>query len=230
LLRPLAGLYLTDDRAARCIRRRACDAGPDKEQTIMLSRPGFGLCFFALLVLLQQAAVAADNAVEDAIWSALKSGRYVVLIRHAVTEPGVGDPPGFTHGQCSTQRNLSEQGRIDARRIGAAFQARDIPVAGVLSSRWCRCLDTAKLAFGKVTPTSMLDSMFNDPDKPAAEKIREVFAAAARRSTAGNLVMVTHNQNIHALTGVSTMSGEMVVVLPENGKFKIIGQLPVPRE
>jgi broad specificity phosphatase PhoE len=190
----------------------------------MLKRD-FTFRLFILLLAFTQQALAADNSADEAVWSALKSGHHVVLIRHAITEPGIGDPPGFVHGKCSTQRNLSAQGRLDAKRIGEAFRSRNIPISDVLSSRWCRCLDTASLAFGKATPSPMLDSMFNDREKPADEKVREVFAAVNRRPSSGNLVLVTHNQNIQALTGVSPASGEMVVVTLENGKFRVIGRL-----
>jgi phosphohistidine phosphatase SixA len=188
---------------------------------------GFGI--FALLLAAQQSIAASDQG-DEAIWSALKSGRYVVLIRHAITDPGVGDPPGFVLNDCSTQRNLSAQGRSDARRIGEAFRNRGIPISEVLSSRWCRCLDTAKLAFGKVEPASMLDSMFSERGKPVEEKTRTVLAVAGRRPSSGNLVMVTHNQNILAMTGESVSSGEMVVAEVQNGKFKIVGRIDAANE
>jgi phosphohistidine phosphatase SixA len=179
--------------------------------------------FLILLLVFIQPASAANN--DEAFWSALKSGKHVVLIRHAITEPGIGDPPGFVQGDCTTQRNLSAQGRNDAQRIGEAFRSRNIPVAEVLSSRWCRCLDTANLAFGKATPAPMLDSMFNDKEKPGEEKLREVYAAVNRRPSSGTLVLVTHHQNIQALTGDSVGSGEMVVVTPEAGKLRVLGRL-----
>lgn len=185
------------------------------------------LFFLALIVPIQP--VLAEDASDEAVWNALKAGGHVVLIRHAITESGIGDPPGFTLGDCRTQRNLSAEGRTDARRIGEAFRKREIPVSDVLSSRWCRCLDTARLAFGKATPAAMLDSMFrdNDPERKE-EKIRAVKETVARRTMPGNLVLVTHNQNIQALTGVSPSSGEMVVVLPEaGGEWKLVGRLRV---
>ncbi|HEY0847081.1 MAG TPA: histidine phosphatase family protein [Noviherbaspirillum sp.] len=178
-----------------------------------------------LLLLKPFIAVGADEP-EDAVWEALKSGRHVVLIRHAITEPGIGDPPGFRVDDCSTQRNLSAEGRRDATRIGEAFRNRAIPVSEVLSSRWCRCIDTARLAFGTVTPVSMLDSMFNDKERPAEEKRREVFERVERRPATGNLVLVTHNRNILALTGISPVSGEIVVVTPDGpGRFRLIGRI-----
>lgn len=185
---------------------------------------------FLLLIVVLALSLAGNASADESAWSALRSGDRVVFIRHAVTDSGVGDPEGFRLGDCGTQRNLSAQGRADAKNIGEAFRSRNIPVADVLSSRWCRCLDTANLAFGKVQPAAMLDSMFNDSARPAAEKIREVHAFMARRSAAGNLILVTHAQNIQALTGVSPASGEIVVTTPEagkDGKFKVLGRIAI---
>src|SRR5262245_58263872 len=105
------------------------------------------LAFLLAGVLTAPTAVAADEEV----WALLKGGGQVLMIRHAITTPGVGDPPGMRVDDCSTQRNLTDQGRQDARRLGEAFRARKIPVGAVLSSPWCRCIETARLAFG-VTP------------------------------------------------------------------------------
>ena len=77
-----------------------------------------------------------------------KAGGQVVLMRHAVTTPAVGDPDGMVLHDCRTQRNLSDEGRAHARQVGEAFRARGVPVAQLLSSPWCRCLETARLAFG----------------------------------------------------------------------------------
>jgi broad specificity phosphatase PhoE len=181
-----------------------------------------------IALVLSMPALATGQDTDEAVWAALQQGRKVVLIRHAITDPGIGDPPGFVSGKCETQRNLSVRGREDARRIGAAFRARNIPVAEVLSSRWCRCLDTARLAFGRATPAPMLDSIFNDKQVAAEEKVLQVFAAMERRPASGNVVLVTHNQNIQALTGLAVVAGEMVVAVPEGGKFRVIGSLIVP--
>lgn len=180
----------------------------------------------ALLLLLLMAVVQSAAADTEATWKALQAGGHVVLLRHAVTEAGIGDPPGFVLGACRTQRNLSAQGRRDAIRIGEAFRRRGIPVSDVLSSRWCRCLDTARLAFGRATPASMLDSMFVDDENAISEKIREVHAMLARRRTSGNLILVTHNRNILALTGISPSSGEMVVARAgADGALEVVGRL-----
>lgn len=178
-------------------------------------------------------AYAASTAHEESFWSAIKKGGHVVLIRHVRTEPGVGDPPGFTIGDCSTQRNLSAQGRADAKRIGTAFRNRAIPVDAVLSSRWCRCVDTAQLAFGRVETAPMIDSMFTDDTNARQSKLRDtasyIARYAARSAGKGNLVLVTHAVNIEALTGVSPASGEMVAATPDtSGKLKVVSRLEMP--
>jgi broad specificity phosphatase PhoE len=181
-----------------------------------------------LLTPLHPLAAGAADAASEAAWQQLRQGGYVILIRHALTDPGVGDPPGFRLDDCDTQRNLSEAGRADARRIGEAFKARAIPVAEVRSSRWCRCLETARLAFGAVTPDPMLDSMFGEGEQAGSKKLRAVRAAIAQAPQQGNLVLVTHNQNIMALTERSVSSGEMVVIRPDpgSGALKVIATLP----
>ncbi len=88
---------------------------------------------------------------------------YVVLLRHAQTDPGTGDPPGFQLDDCATQRNLSQEGREQAVQIGKAFRDRNIPIHKVFSSQYCRCLDAAKLLdLDAVQPSFMLNSIFED--------------------------------------------------------------------
>ena len=85
-------------------------------------------------------------------------------MRHAVTTPGVGDPPGFRLDDCSTQRNLTDDGRRDAQRVGAEFRARGVVVENVLSSPWCRCVETANLAFGRADISTALSNLFTHPE------------------------------------------------------------------
>jgi phosphohistidine phosphatase SixA len=181
------------------------------------------------LVLAMLLLPAAAWGNDETAWAALKSGQHVVLIRHAQTEAGVGDPEGFVLGNCATQRNLAASGRADAALIGKAFRDRKIAIDKVLSSRWCRCLDTARIAFGEITPSVMLDSLFNVPGKLADEKISEVHAYMKTWKAPGNLVMVTHDVNIRLLTGQSVGSGEMVVTRYEAGQFKVVQRINVPR-
>jgi phosphohistidine phosphatase SixA len=172
------------------------------------------------LLLLWPAGVAAD----EALWTLLRGGRQVVLMRHAITTPGVGDPPGFQLGDCPSQRNLTDAGRDEARRIGAAFRSQGVPVGRVLSSRWCRCLETAQLAFGRVEPWDSLDSIFEDRQLEP-ERTRTVRQTVAVPPTDGNLVLVTHGANIVALTGVSPVPGEFLVLSAgSGGRFRVAGR------
>lgn len=167
--------------------------------------------------------VAGSN--NEALWELLQAGGQVVVIRHALTEPGVGDPPGFRLDDCQTQRNLSAVGREEAKRIGAAFQTRGVPIGQVLSSRWCRCLETARLAFGTVEPWPPLDSFFNDRRREA-EQTDAVRQRASERQAAGNLILVTHQVNISVLTGIFPAAGEMVILTPQrDGTLRVAGRL-----
>jgi len=92
----------------------------------------------------------------------------VLYIRHSLTTPGFGDPPGFKLEDCSTQRNLSDDGRAQARRMGKALKKRGVPIGEVLSSPWCRCVETAELAFGRAqtwTPLSNLHARHENAEK-----------------------------------------------------------------
>ena len=174
-------------------------------------------------VLLWAFAAQAD----DATWALLKQGGQVVLVRHALTDPGVGDPPGFALGDCKTQRNLSDTGRQEAQRLGAAFRARSIPVARVLSSPWCRCIETAKIAFGAADTNAALGNLFEHPQNREQQTMafRTLIAKAPKQ---GNLVLVTHGSTTLAFTGVSPATAEMVVVTPlANGQFKVAGRIAV---
>ncbi|MGJ7492503.1 histidine phosphatase family protein [Variovorax sp. ZT4R33] len=159
----------------------------------------------ALLPLFGAAAQAADLA------ETLRRGRCALLLRHAGTTAGIGDPPGFTLERCNTQRNLSEEGRAQAQRIGAWFDAKRLKPAAVRTSAWCRCRDTAQLAFAQALHWAPLDSTFENRSlTPAAtQALRSALAALP----AGRFeVWVTHQVNITALTGEFVQMGEGLVV------------------
>ncbi len=178
-----------------------------------------------LLLLVLLVAPSAD--ADEALWGRLKEGGYVLLIRHAVTEPGTGDPPGFRIGDCGTQRNLSPAGRLQARRLGEAFRARRIPVTDARTSQWCRCMDTAYLAFGKAASWRALNSTFQDNSREAEQK-REVLDGAARIAPPENLVLVTHQVNIRTLVGISPEAGAIAVARSEGGELKLVGLIAAP--
>ena len=135
----------------------------------------------------------------------------MVLIRHAVTTPGAGDPPGMRLDDCATQRNLTDEGRAHARRIGEEWRKRAIPIERVLSSPWCRCLETARLGFGKAEVSEPLSNLFGRPEN-RERQVRELRALVDKHAGKGNLVLVTHGSTIAALTGVNPATGEMVIV------------------
>lgn len=187
------------------------------------------LMFRFLLLLLWLPFASPPATADDVLWNRLKSGGHVVLIRHASTVPGLGDPPGFKPGDCASQRNLSAAGREEARRLGAAFRAAAVPVNDVLSSRWCRCIDTARLAFGKVTPLPALDSFFDDRSTQERQTAAIRSIISGFRGT-GNIVMVTHQVNITALTGKVPAQGEALVVRADaGGEVELVGRLTPPR-
>ncbi len=153
-----------------------------------------------------------------------------MLLRHALA-PGTGDPAGFRLGDCSTQRNLSLEGRRQAIAIGAQWRSKGLPVDRVLTSRWCRARDTARLlAVGKVRAYPALDSSFTVSDATASRRTAKVRSLIDRhRGKRGVLVLVGHQVNITDLTGVAPPSGGAVVVKADpNGSIRVVGSLPAP--
>lgn len=142
-------------------------------------------------------------------WDLLREGGCVVLMRHAVTVAGVGDPPGFRLDDCSSQRNLSDAGRAQARALGEAFRRERVQLAEVRSSAWCRCVDTAELAFGRHTVWAPLNSFFQVGDRAA--QTRAVLQGVAGVKAPVNWMLVTHQVNMTALTGEFPASGEVFV-------------------
>lgn len=169
--------------------------------------------------------VAPQASATEAGWALLRQGGQIVLLVNA-NAPGTGDPAHFDIDNCRTQRNLSERGRQQARRIGALFAARAEPVERVYSSRYCRTMETARLAFGEqlVEPLEALDSPVRDPDSQEAH-IAAVMALARDYSDSGNLVLVTHPENVMALTGLRAREGEAIIVIPNEEKMSVIGRI-----
>src|SRR6187402_261571 len=169
--------------------------------------------------LVGAAAMAAPAAwANDAdTWRRLREGTHVILIRHASTVAGFGDPAGFRLEDCSTQRNLSDAGREESRRIGERFRAERVRVAKVYTSPWCRCRETAMLAFGRAEDWEPLSSFFDFPHREAeySERVKKRIGGYGRRNPGGNVVMVTHNVNIAALSKHSVAPGEMVLMRPD---------------
>jgi len=171
------------------------------------------------------AANKGAEANDAGLWEALRSGGHVALLRHAIA-PGTGDPVAFMLGDCSTQRNLSDTGRAQAERIGARFRANGIERALVFSSQWCRCFETARLLrLGPVNDLPMLNSFFLR-DERRERQTKALNYWMSQRDLGSVLVLVTHQVNITALTGIYPSSGELVVIRrSENGEISVAGSI-----
>jgi phosphohistidine phosphatase SixA len=177
-----------------------------------------------LLALLATCCIA--QAAQDP-WPAATEDGAIVLVRHA-TAPGVGDPPNFRLGDCATQRNLSEEGRAEARALGDRMRARGVRVTAVWMSQWCRTRETARLAFGDGLPhpEPAFNSFFGQSEAGREAQTAKARGLLARWRGPGTLVVVTHQVNIAALTGVNTASAQAVLVRGEpGGTLRVIGSL-----
>jgi phosphohistidine phosphatase SixA len=181
-----------------------------------------------LLALSACAVLPRVAKADDPGWVALKSPGAIVLFRHALA-PGGGDPPGFKASDCTTQRNLSEEGKDQAKRIGETLRDPGIKVQAVWHSEWCRTRDTAQLAFPDLReptlrPEPAFNSFFSDRSKASAQTAAARKLLLAWRGP-GALVVVTHQVNITQLTEIFPQSGEGVVLRREGGKLVIKGRI-----
>ena len=180
------------------------------------------LKFILILFICLTTLVKADskkNIIEN-----LKVGGKLIFIRHAYA-PGGGDPDNFNIYDCSTQRNLSENGRIQSRKIGNFFTENKIEIEKVYSSEWCRCKETASLAFKNFKTKSFLNSFFSS--KFAQNKnsqMRDFQKFLLNWDEKTNLVFVTHYVVISEILDYPSSSGEIVI---SNKSFKIIDTLEI---
>jgi len=172
--------------------------------------------------------IASPAASQDTAWMALKQGNAVALVRHAQAPGGAGDPPGFKLDDCATQRNLSAQGRAEARALGARFRAQNIPVAKVLTSQWCRCRETAALMnLGAIEEAPTFNNAFvlAGQRDPLTQGARTIIAGW---KGPGVLVVVTHGANISQLTGIQPAEAEVIVVQLDpssDKKLRVLGRI-----
>ena len=180
------------------------------------------LKFILILFISLTTLVKADskkNIIEN-----LKVGGKLIFIRHAYA-PGGGDPENFNIYDCSTQRNLSESGRIQSRKIGNFFTENKIKIENVYSSEWCRCKETASLAFENFKTKSFLNSFFSSKfaqNKNSQMRDFQNFLLDWDEKT--NLIFVTHYVVISEIFDYPSSSGEIVI---SNKNFKIIDTLEI---
>ncbi len=181
----------------------------------------------AVLLLLLTGLTPA--AAESDPWQALSEKGTHIIMRHALA-PGTGDPPGFILGDCATQRVLNDEGRAEARAAGEAIRRAGQAIDVVLTSAWCRTEETARLLdLVPVRVEPALNSFFQDrttePEQTSA--LARIIAGLGTKRA----VLVTHQVNITALTGVVPSSGEMIVVsIDSSGKAVVHGRIPPPSQ
>jgi phosphohistidine phosphatase SixA len=183
---------------------------------------------FALSMVLALAGSAAHAADDAAAWAALRGDGHVALIRHASAPGPAGDPVGYKLDDCATQRNLSEQGRAEARALGERFRTQQVKVGKIVSSEWCRCRQTAELMnIGPIEDAPTFNNAFVLNIK------RDELTAGARVLIGawrgpGTLVVVTHGENIQLMLGLRLREGEVIVVAPDQDnekKMRVLGRI-----
>jgi phosphohistidine phosphatase SixA len=192
---------------------------------LRVPRPAAGLGLLSLIGLLLAAAVTPR--AEQAPWSLIRAPGHAVLMRHsdAPGSGGYGDPPGFRLEDCATQRNLSDEGRAHAHRTGEALRRNGVTFDRVLTSAWCRCRETARLAVGiDAEPMEALSNLVGR-QQHAASQVAALKAFLAELGPGRRALLVTHGIVINALTGVSPAPGEMVIVQAgAGGEPKVVGR------
>jgi broad specificity phosphatase PhoE len=164
--------------------------------------------FIAPGLVLSQTSFAADKNTE--FWRLAAEGNNLIFVRHTRTTPGIGDPEGYRLDDCSTQRQLSDLGRREARQMGEHFQRSGIQLDRILSSAWCRCTETANLAFGHHEVWEPINSIFFNRDRGPAQT-RAILAAAAEQPAGENWILSTHRSNILLATGQNTAMGDVLL-------------------
>ena len=191
-----------------------------------LGRVAPGVLAISLVIT---AGPAADDSKEA--WAALVKGGHVALIRHGSAPPGYGgDPPGFKIDDCQTQRNLDEIGREQARSLGEAFRNHGVRVDRILSSPWCRCLDTARLM--AVGPVESSWALVPDTGPNPPVRLLQLKEIVSAWHGPGTLVLVTHAFTVRALMGFLPIQGETVVLKPGSGNpagADLVGRIPAPQ-
>ena len=176
---------------------------------------------FLILIIFFIPNISFSN---EALINSLKDGKKIIFIRHAIA-PGGGDPKSFNIKKCSTQRNLNDEGKIQSKKIGNFFKINKIKISKILSSEWCRCKDTAKIAFGKFETFNALNSFYEARfQKNRSSQIRDLRNFISSWESDSNLILVTHYVVIYDLLNIAVSSGEMIIT---DKKLNIIGNLEI---
>ena len=194
---------------------------PTVASNLSYRTPAFLLCLFVLLT----PSPGRTGANDEQLWAALKQGGKVILLRHTHVDirEGIGR---LAPGNCVEEVNLSSRGVEQAKRIGEAFRAHGIAVGDVLSSPYCRCIDTAKLAFGRATPVQYLKPPGTVSEDQAKLNQERVVQEIVKHRDASNLVMITHDLNIADVVLEDTVPmGEFFVLQSKGTNFDVLGKI-----
>lgn len=183
------------------------------------------LSLFALS--LAPSAGAQDGEPPPALLEELQKGGFVIFFRHAATNQNHKDTDPDDLENCAAQRNLTEQGRGQARAIGDAFRALTIPVGDIVSSHYCRCLDTLRIPFGHAKPSVDLTSIVGVSEAERQRRILAIKRMLSAPTQAGkNTLLVSHRFMLHDASGLWLKEGEAGIARPlGNGRFEIVGQI-----
>lgn len=191
----------------------------------LLGRAEFCRALLAAPLLLAGRSPALAQA--DA-WALLRQPGHVIFMRHAATTGGFGDPSGYRLDDCASQRNLTDAGRAQARRTGDAFRARGLAFDRVLSSPWCRCLETAKLVAGRDAETMDALSNLVGRTEHTQQQVGALRAYLAGLGASTRVLLSTHGIVINALVGINPAEGEMVIVkVGAGGEPNVAGRLRI---
>ncbi len=178
------------------------------------------LNFILIIFLILTNGIKADVGIQ--VLENLKRGGNLIFIRHAYA-PGGGDPDNFDINDCLTQRNLSEIGRNQSKKIGEFFKEYQIPIDKVISSEWCRCKETALIAFSDYETESFLNSFFSENfRKNKDSQIKNLKSYVRKWDKKNNLILVTHYVLILEILDYAPSSGEIII---SDSNFKLIGKI-----
>ena len=180
----------------------------------------FNIILVIFIILTNGIKADSDNQILDN----LKKGGNLIFIRHAYA-PGGGDPDNFDIKDCSTQRNLNDEGREQSKKIGVFFKENDIPISLVISSEWCRCKETANIAFKNFETKNFLNSFYSKQFAQNKKiQINNLRKYIDNWKSDKNLVLITHYVLISELLDYAPSSGEIVIA---NKDFKKIGNFEI---
>jgi len=180
------------------------------------------LKFLIIIFISLTTPIKAD--LEKKLLNQLEDGGKLIFIRHAYA-PGNGDPNNFNLNDCSTQRNLNKEGREQAKHIGKFFKKNNIKIYKVLSSEWCRCKETAKIAFKNFSTNNFLNSFYSSKyAKNKDEQIKALNDYIRNFQSDKNLILITHYVLISEVLNYAPSSGEIVV---SDKNFNMIGSVEI---